>query len=180
MLTVLGTLYKKCLYLLSFLNSLQWRHNERGGLTIVYLTIYSRHRSKKPSKFHVTGLCKGNSPVTGEFPAQRASNAENVSIWWCHHVSTLGGCRQLKSFLIKEKSVHSMTYIVHVMATDETSSQGISSHSIDLILQHHFCLSTSRVMILYTTSSLYYYIFFLVLSICPHDIFIWKWRTMSD
>ena len=27
----------------------------------------------------------GNSPVTGEFPAQRASNAENVSIWWRHH-----------------------------------------------------------------------------------------------
>ena len=26
------------------------------------------------------------SPVTGEFPAQRASNAENVSIWWRHHV----------------------------------------------------------------------------------------------
>ena len=23
--------------------------------------------------------------MTGEFPAQRASNAENVSIWWCHH-----------------------------------------------------------------------------------------------
>ena len=30
-------------------------------------------------------LC-GESPVTGEFPAQRASNTENVSIWWCHHV----------------------------------------------------------------------------------------------
>ena len=25
------------------------------------------------------------SPVTGEFPAQRASNAENFSIWWRHH-----------------------------------------------------------------------------------------------
>ena len=30
----------------------------------------------------------GNSPVTGEFPAQKASNAENVSIWLCHHVSS--------------------------------------------------------------------------------------------
>ena len=28
----------------------------------------------------IIGLCTGNSPVTGEFPAQRASNAENVSI----------------------------------------------------------------------------------------------------
>ena len=26
----------------------------------------------------------GNSPVNGEFPAQLASNAENVSIWWRH------------------------------------------------------------------------------------------------
>ena len=37
------------------------------------------------TKLHVTGLCAGNSPVTGKFPAQRASNAEDVSIWWRHH-----------------------------------------------------------------------------------------------
>ena len=36
------------------------------------------------SKLRVTGLCAGNSPVTGEFSAQRASNAENVSIWSRH------------------------------------------------------------------------------------------------
>ena len=58
---------------------------------ITSLTIvYSRRRSKKASKSRVTGLCEGNSPVTGEFPAQRASNAENVSIWLRHHGS---GCR---------------------------------------------------------------------------------------
>ena len=45
-----------------------------------------RRRSKKTSKLRVTGLCEGNSPVSGEFPAQRASNVENVSIWWCHHM----------------------------------------------------------------------------------------------
>ena len=39
-----------------------------------------RRRSKKTSKLHVTGLCVENSPVTGEFPAQMVSNAENVSI----------------------------------------------------------------------------------------------------
>ena len=44
-------------------------------------------RSKKTSKSRVTGLCAGNSPGTGEFPAQMASNAENVSIWWRHHVA---------------------------------------------------------------------------------------------
>ena len=55
------------------------------SLTIVYSTIHSRHRSKKTSKLRVTGLCEGNSPVTGEFRTQRASNTESVSIWWCHH-----------------------------------------------------------------------------------------------
>ena len=29
----------------------------------------------------VTGRCEGNSPVIGEFPEQRARNAENVSIY---------------------------------------------------------------------------------------------------
>ena len=44
-----------------------------------------RHILKKTSKFRVTGLCVGNSPVTDEFPTQRANSAENVSIWWRHH-----------------------------------------------------------------------------------------------
>ena len=42
-------------------------------------------RSNNTSKLRVIGLCVGNSPGTGEFPAQMASNAENVSIWWRHH-----------------------------------------------------------------------------------------------
>ena len=49
------------------------------SLTIVYPTVYS-DADKKTSKLRVAGLCEGNSPVTGEFPAQRASNAENGSI----------------------------------------------------------------------------------------------------
>ena len=53
---------------------------------IVYSTIYSS-ADNKTSKLRVTGLCAGNSPVTGEFPAQMASNVENVSIWWRHHVT---------------------------------------------------------------------------------------------
>ena len=46
------------------------------SLTIVYSTVYSG-RSKKTSKLRATGLCMGNSPGTGEFTAQMASNAEN-------------------------------------------------------------------------------------------------------
>ena len=55
------------------------------SLTSVYSTVYSGADKKKTSKLCVTGLCEGNSPVTGEFPAQIASNAENVSIGWRHH-----------------------------------------------------------------------------------------------
>ena len=71
--------------------SLQWRHNEHDGVSNhqphgCLVSRLFRRRSKKTSKLRVTGLCEGNSPVTGEFPAQRASNAENVSIWWRHHV----------------------------------------------------------------------------------------------
>ena len=40
---------------------------------------------KETSKLRITGHCEGNSPVTSEFPAQRASNEESVSIWWRHH-----------------------------------------------------------------------------------------------
>ena len=28
---------------------------------------------------------KGTGEFPGEFPAQMASNAENVSVWWRHH-----------------------------------------------------------------------------------------------
>ena len=52
------------------------------SLTIACSTVYSRRRSRKTPKLRVTGLCSGNSPETDEFPAQMASNAENVSFWW--------------------------------------------------------------------------------------------------
>ena len=60
-----------------------------------------RHRWKKTSKLRVTGLCEGNSLVTSEFPTRRASNAENVSIWW--HVVAQGKCanRHLKLHFMK-------------------------------------------------------------------------------
>ena len=77
-------------------HSLQWRHNERSGVSnhqphdcLLYHLL--RRRSKKASKLRITGLCAGNSLVTSEFPAQRASNAENVSIWWRHHDRTNRG-----------------------------------------------------------------------------------------
>ena len=73
-------------------HALQWRHNGRDGVSNhqthdCLLNRSFRRRSKKTSKLCVTGLCAENSPVTGEFPVQRSSNAENVFIWWRHHDS---------------------------------------------------------------------------------------------
>ena len=42
-----------------------------NSLVIVYSTVYSGADLKKTSKLSVTALCVDNSPVTGEFPAQR-------------------------------------------------------------------------------------------------------------
>ena len=54
------------------------------SIMIVYPTVYT---GADPTKLRVTGLCAGNSPMTGEFPAQMASYAENVPILSRHHVS---------------------------------------------------------------------------------------------
>ena len=75
--------------------SLRWRHNDHAGVSNhqphgCLLNRLFRRKSKKTSKLRVTGLCAGNSPGTGEFPAQMASYAENVSIWWRHHDAETG------------------------------------------------------------------------------------------
>ena len=67
-------------------SALQWRHNGHDGISnhqphdCLLKGLFGR-RSKKTSNLRVTGLCA----ETGEFTAQMASNAENVSIWWRHH-----------------------------------------------------------------------------------------------
>ena len=72
--------------------SLLWRHNGHDCLPNhqphhCLLNCLFGRRSKKTSTLRVTGLCVGNSPGTGEIPAQMASNAQNVSIWRRHHDS---------------------------------------------------------------------------------------------
>ena len=81
-----------CNYVYMSWTQLQWCHNGHDGASnhqphhCLFNRLF-RRRSKKTSKVRFTGLCAGNSPVTGEFPAQMASNAENVSIWWRHHAN---------------------------------------------------------------------------------------------
>ena len=70
--------------------TLQWRHNGCDGVSNhqshkCLLDRLFKLQIKENIKASRHWLCEGNSPVTGEFLAQRASNAENVSIWWRHH-----------------------------------------------------------------------------------------------
>ena len=106
--------HRSCWEVLKIMNmSLQWRHNERDGVLNhqphdCLLNIYSGADKKKTSKLRVTCLCVGNSPVTDEFPAQRVSNAENVSIWWRHHgkyQSFLKTIQHLKVKLVDVKTL---------------------------------------------------------------------------
>ena len=69
--------------------SLKGRHNGRDCVSNHHphncsLNRLFSHRSKKTSKFRVTGLC---AEFTSDrwIPAQMASNAENVSIWRRRH-----------------------------------------------------------------------------------------------
>ena len=69
---------------------LQWRHNGRDGVPNhqsrdCLPNRLLRHRSKKTSKLRVTGLCAGNSPVTGEFHLMTSSWFECV----CFNVMAL-------------------------------------------------------------------------------------------
>ena len=53
--------------------SLQWRHNKRHSVAnhrrlYCLLNRFLRHRSKKTPKLRVSGLCEGNSAVTGHSP----------------------------------------------------------------------------------------------------------------
>ena len=58
------------------------------GVSIICSTVGLGADQRKHQSSASLTLFEGNSPVTDEFPAQKASNAENVSIWWRHHSNT--------------------------------------------------------------------------------------------
>ena len=72
---------KKSAIVTSFNTAINWCYNEHDGVSnhqhLVYSTVCSGVDQSKPQS-SMWPL------VTGGFPSQRASNAENVSIWWRH------------------------------------------------------------------------------------------------
>ena len=77
-----------------YCSSLRWHHNGRDSISnhqphdcLPFIQTQIKENIKAPCHWP---LC-GNSPGTGEFPVQMASNAENVSIWLRHHVKQVPG-----------------------------------------------------------------------------------------
>ena len=104
--------------------ALQWRHNERDGVSIIYSTVCSGADQRK---HRITGLCEGNSPVADEFPTQRASNTENVFIWWRHH----GFCNL--------EQYHAC------WCPGSLSRQSISRHSIECHNKKMVCMASNLI-----------------------------------
>ena len=70
-------------------------------LIYLYVGIYSEAIMGALAS-QITSLIIVYSTATGEFPAQMASNAENVSIWWRHHAISRPSGRYMSLMRILE------------------------------------------------------------------------------
>ena len=125
--------------------ALQWCHNGHDRVSNhqphdCLLNHLFRRRSKKTSKLRVTGLCAGNSPGTGEFPAQRASNVENIFIWWRHGwISS-----QMNNLRCYDGHVISLSWNMEHNYTEETMTEvwwanTVSYHAYTYQIDACFC-----------------------------------------
>ena len=120
--------------------SLQWCHNEHDGVSNHHpheclLSRLTRRTSKKASNLRVSGLCARNSPLTGEFPAQMASNAENVSVGWRHHVwqefdKLYNGCIEVLKRISEGNFATDVWLFVFLSHWYESQKTWISIHNI--------------------------------------------------
>ena len=131
------------------------------------LNCLFERRSKKTSRLRVTGLCEGNSPVTVEFSAQMASNAEKASIQWPYHVTpmnrvTMMPFRHLRipyltCWWFRDSSNKLPTLLYHKLQNAITkSNRGLRLASVCL-LPHLLAIVpyTSRIMFLQKTCQFY-------------------------
>ena len=79
-------------------NTLQWRHNGRDGVsdhqphechTQPFIQVQIKENIKAQRLWPSCREFPGDRWI--EFPTQRASNADNVSIWWRHHEMAMKG-----------------------------------------------------------------------------------------
>ena len=113
------------------------------SLTIVYSTVYSGAYRRKHQSTASLAFVRGIHRGTGEFPAQMASNAENVSIWWRHHdnVAILSSSHHCCPFFNHVYSIihfWSLNSLLRPWLSCFTNS--IADHHIEITLQQIFNL----------------------------------------
>ena len=144
-------------YVLHIIYSLQWRHNRLDGVSNYQpydclLNCLFRRRQNKTPKLRVTGLCEGNSPATGELPAQRDSNAENVPIYdvimlvffphWHSVSSTVASWRLLLPAtllsLIAKQGVHNVPFTASLWGNTVVRFYGMTWPCTSLLISQFY------------------------------------------
>ena len=129
--------------------ALQLRHNESDDVSNRQPHDCLLNRlCKAQIKARVTGLCEGNSPVTGEFPAQKDSNTENVSIWCRHHGAI---CSDVSS---DENSQYYpvLSYRFALISFTQVGIRSLSSHEAVILLSSR-CISRELTEAIYRIAS---------------------------
>ena len=133
--------------------SLQWRHNERDGVSNhqphdCLLNRLFRRRSKKTPKPASLAFVRG---IHRWIPWQMANNAENVSIWWRHH-GWLQRClcvngRAFSGYLIKYIWHWSISCVISSLTlVDQLNSGWSTSNSACVRLTNqHFLVDSATV-----------------------------------
>ena len=125
------------------------------SLTVVYSIVYSDADQGKHQRSGSPAFA-GNSPVTGEFPALRASNTKNVAIWWRHHANRMNKLKLIIywQYMINDKTENEGP--IHFILTADLLFLLLSNsiHDIRVIIttaSGSVCLMTLRY-ILYSTN----------------------------
>ena len=110
-----------------------------------------RTHIKETSKSALLTLCEGNSPVTGEFPTQRASNDKKASICWRHHEQVdLKTQHNITSAASDHKVAGAKTSLLQLSVSG--GRLGRQCHNHNWTIYKHIILSARFVYILLKSS----------------------------
>ena len=137
--------------------------SEITSLTIVFWTVYSGADQRKYQSSRVTGLCAGNSPVTGEFPHKRPVMRnifpfDDVIMWFFYTNECLP--RAIVSLAHSHKTDSLTWLIVFKYMLFENTFLKIITYNVEccaeyamwiwLVVTHSFPLKHTRLVLLNT------------------------------
>ena len=124
---------------------MQWRHTESDGVSNhrgldCLLNRLFRRRSKKISKPRVPGLCKGNLPVIGKFPAHKWPETQkmfpfNDVIMPCHHFGSSNGLNQCWHVLNWAWQQISMIFLKEIRKFSRKTCLNVVCEMADILCQ---------------------------------------------